>query len=58
MTSAGLPRVLVVDDEPSICRSSERILTREGYEVRTAPGGAEALDLLGREAFDLVFTDL
>ncbi|HOQ60489.1 MAG TPA: sigma 54-interacting transcriptional regulator, partial [Vicinamibacterales bacterium] len=58
MTSPGLPRVLVVDDEPSVCRSSERILTREGYEVRTAPGGAEALDLLGREAFDLVFTDL
>ena len=58
MTSARAPRVLVVDDEPSICRSCEKILVREGYEVTTAPSGSAALDLLGREAFDLVFTDL
>ena len=58
MTSANAPRVLVVDDEPSICRSCEKILAREGYEVRTVLTGAEALDLLGREPFDLVFTDL
>jgi len=58
MTSANAPRVLVVDDEPSICRSCEKILVREGYEVRTVLTGAEALDLLGHEPFDLVFTDL
>jgi two-component system NtrC family response regulator len=58
MTRADAPRVLVVDDEPSICRSCERILQREGYEVRTAPSGTDALDLLGKEPFDLVFTDL
>ncbi len=58
MTSANAPRVLVVDDEPSICRSCEKILVREGYEVKTVLSGAEALELLGREPFDLVFTDL
>jgi len=58
MTRADAPRVLVVDDEPSICRSCEKILVREGYEVRTVQSGALALDLLEREAFDLVFTDL
>ncbi|MCX6553300.1 MAG: sigma-54 dependent transcriptional regulator [Acidobacteria bacterium] len=58
MTRADAPRVLVVDDEPSICRSCEKILTREGYDVKTALSGAIALDLLGREPFDLVFTDL
>jgi two-component system NtrC family response regulator len=58
MTSANAPRVLVVDDEPSICRSCEKILVREGYEVKTVTSGAGALDLLGREPFDLVFTDL
>jgi two-component system NtrC family response regulator len=58
MIRAEAPRVLVVDDEPSICRSCEKILVREGYEVKTAPSGALALDLLGRESFDLVFTDL
>ncbi len=58
MTSANAPRVLVVDDEPSICRSCEKILVREGYEVTTVTSGAAALDLLGRGPFDLVFTDL
>jgi DNA-binding NtrC family response regulator len=58
MTRADAPRVLVVDDEPSICRSCEKILVREGYEVKTVLSGALALDLLGRESFDLVFTDL
>ena len=58
MTSANAPRVLVVDDEPSICRSCEKILVREGYEVKTVLSGAGALELLGREPFDLVFTDL
>jgi two-component system NtrC family response regulator len=58
MTSANAPRVLVVDDEPSICRSCEKILVREGYEVKTVLSGAQALDLLGREPYDLVFTDL
>ena len=58
MTSANAPRVLVVDDEPSICRSCEKILAREGYEVRTALSGTEAIDVLGRETIDLVFTDL
>jgi len=58
MTRAEAPRVLVVDDEPSICRSCEKVLVREGYEVKTVLSGALALDVLGRESFDLVFTDL
>jgi two-component system NtrC family response regulator len=58
MTRAEAPRVLVVDDEPSICRSCEKILVREGYEVKTALNGTLALDLLARESFDLVLTDL
>jgi len=58
MTRAEAPRVLVVDDEPSICRSCEKILVREGYEVKTALSGAHAMELLGLESFDLVFTDL
>jgi DNA-binding NtrC family response regulator len=52
------PRVLVVDDELSICKSCEKILTREGYSVRSVLSGTEALALLEQEPFDLVFTDL
>src|SRR5512136_1060608 len=52
------PKALVVDDELSICKGSEKILAREGYEVKYALSGREALSLLAQEPFDLLFTDL
>jgi two-component system NtrC family response regulator len=55
---AETPRVLVVDDELSICKSCEKILVRDGYSVITALSGGQALSLLERESFDIVFTDL
>jgi DNA-binding NtrC family response regulator len=58
MTNSGTPRVLVVDDELSVCRSCEKILTREGYTVRSVLSGKEALSLLEQERFDILFTDL
>ena len=58
MSRTGTPRVLVVDDELSICRSSEKILTREGYEVKTTLSGSQALAMLEQEPFDILFTDL
>lgn len=58
MTSAGHQKVLVVDDELSVCKSCEKILTRLGFEVRTVLSGSQALALLKEEPFDLVFTDL
>jgi DNA-binding response OmpR family regulator len=41
-------RVLVVDDDPAICRAYDEILTAEGYEVVTAGGRAEGLAALER----------
>jgi DNA-binding NtrC family response regulator len=52
------PKVLIVDDEPTICRSCEKILSREGYSVKVAYSGKQALVLLEQEVFDLLFTDL
>ena len=51
-------RILVVDDEPNICRLLQRYLGRLGYEVEIAGSVPEALQLLGRARFDLVLTDL
>ncbi|HKR02195.1 MAG TPA: sigma-54 dependent transcriptional regulator [Pyrinomonadaceae bacterium] len=51
-------RILVVDDESSVTDALDLILTDQGYEVTTATNSAEALDLLARRAFNLVFTDL
>ncbi|MBZ5498833.1 MAG: sigma-54 dependent transcriptional regulator [Acidobacteriia bacterium] len=58
MNNPDSPRVLVADDELSVCKSCEKILRRHGCEVRTVLSGKEALALLEHEPFDLVFTDL
>jgi len=50
--------ILVVDDDPIIRESLQRLFTRRGYAVESAPTAEEALVLLGRAPFDLVLTDL
>ena len=54
--SAG--RVLVIDDEPAICRAVSLALTRAGYDVVPADSGETALGLLRRETVDAVVVDL
>ncbi len=51
-------RILVVDDEPIVVKSCERILTPEGYTVDIALNGREAIEKLGKDGFDLVITDI
>jgi two-component system response regulator AtoC len=51
-------RILVVDDEASLRDALGRILTAEGYEVRQAGDGKEALGILGDSPFDFVLCDL
>ncbi|MGE5894649.1 MAG: sigma-54-dependent transcriptional regulator [bacterium] len=51
-------RILVVDDEAIVRVSCERVLVPEGFSVRVISRGSEALDLLTREPYDLVITDL
>jgi DNA-binding NtrC family response regulator len=51
-------RVLVVDDEPSICRALEIAFKRGGYEVRAVGTGETALWLLRTEQFDCMILDL
>ena len=40
---SSVPAVLVVHDEPTVCRMMARVLSREGYRVLTAGSGYEAL---------------
>jgi response regulator RpfG family c-di-GMP phosphodiesterase len=51
-------RILVIDDEPNICRLLQRYLSRLGYDVQTAGSAADALELLVKGRYDLVLTDL
>ncbi|MEE8452377.1 MAG: sigma-54 dependent transcriptional regulator [Thermoguttaceae bacterium] len=51
-------RILVVDDEKIKRVTLADDLTTQGHDVVTAGDGAEALETLGRESFDVVVTDL
>jgi len=50
--------ILVVDDEKMTRTNLAHVLSKEGYEVDTAPGGEQALAYLEENAVDLVITDL
>ncbi len=39
-------RILIVDDDPAICRAYQEVLRAEGYDVLTASGRAEGLATL------------
>ncbi|HMK56732.1 MAG TPA: sigma-54 dependent transcriptional regulator [Dissulfurispiraceae bacterium] len=51
-------RALVVDDEASICQAVRAILESEGIAVRTTLSSPEAFELIMREKFDLIISDL
>lgn len=54
----ALHKVLVVDDDPVIGKSFDRVLSKKGYMVITARDGEEALAKLNAENYDAVFTDI
>lgn len=52
-------KVLVIDDDPVVGRSFQRVLDGgKGYAVISAASGAEALDRLAREDYDMVYADI
>lgn len=51
-------RLLLVDDEPNILASVNRLLRAEGYAIRTAESGAQGLALLEQEAADVILSDM
>lgn len=50
-------QILVVDDEPSVCKAITMMLKYHGHEVQTANDGSEALTVYSSGHFDLVITD-
>ncbi|MBW1744958.1 MAG: sigma-54-dependent Fis family transcriptional regulator [Deltaproteobacteria bacterium] len=53
-----MAKILVVDDDQGMREFLEILLVREGYEVISASGGKEALDLCKKHKFDIAITDL
>ena len=56
--SADVTQILLVEDEPGIQLAMRGLLRRDGYEVRVASTGKEALEVIDSEGCDLVLTDL
>jgi len=58
LTAAGVPRVLVVDDEPDILELLELTLMRMGLHVERASNVREALQRLDNNSYNLCLTDM
>jgi CheY-like chemotaxis protein len=54
----ALRKVLVVDDDPVVRKSFDRVLSGKGYAVITAESGEEALHKLDEERYDIVYSDI
>jgi len=54
----GLPRVLIIDDEPVVLDSCTEILSDQGVTIATAPDGRLGLSLVKEFQPDLVLVDL
>ena len=51
-------KILVVDDEKTVCDSIKKILSRKGYEVENTLNADDAVQKIKENAYDLVITDL
>jgi DNA-binding response OmpR family regulator len=54
----NIPRILVVDDDPSICKFVQANLEARGYQVLTAADGEEAIRMAEKEKPDLLILDI
>lgn len=51
-------RVLIIDDEPAICKALSIALSRAGFYVKTALSGDAGIRFLKQEPFDVLVLDL
>ncbi|MFH1008007.1 MAG: response regulator [Candidatus Latescibacterota bacterium] len=55
---AERPRILIVDDDESTCRSLDLIFRKKGYETETAGTGREAMELVRKSFFHVALLDI
>ncbi len=53
-----MKKILVIDDEGLITQTVGNLLKREGYGVSVSSSGQEALEVIQRNHFDLIVSDL
>lgn len=58
LEAGGPARILIVDDDVRMRESVRDLLSMHGHSCEMAAGARQALDLLGRDVFDLVLLDI
>jgi len=53
-----MKKILIVEDEEALCLLYKEELNQEGYDVTTVYDAEQALEVLNRERFDLIITDI
>jgi DNA-binding NtrC family response regulator len=51
-------KILIIDDEAIALQNLMHVLKKEGYSILGTQSGSDALEILAKERFDLVLTDL
>ena len=54
----GKPRIMLVDDEPALLEVCTESLADMASDIVCAPGGLDAMELLRKQSFDLIISDL
>jgi two-component system response regulator VicR len=53
-----MAKVLIIEDEELMIKALEFRLKKDGYDVYLARDGSQGIEMLGRDSYDLVLTDI
>ncbi len=53
-----MSKILLIDDEPVVLRSLERLLANAGHHCESAFNAPEAMERLARETYELALSDV
>ena len=51
-------QILIVEDDKELSQLFQKVLEKNGYQVKSASDGAQALDILDKESIDLIMADI
>lgn len=51
-------KVLLIDDDKDVLRSLDNLLKKEGYNVVAVESGSKAIEMVKKDTFDLILTDI
>ena len=51
-------QILIVEDDKELSQLFQKVLVKNGYQVKSASDGAQALEVLDKEYIDLIISDI